>query len=93
MMRRWPGNSTINFSNVFTVEDVDNIPDPVIVHENTLIDINCTEPEVEENLKELKPNKAAGSEGFLPNVLKAAANGVVPHLCQIFDHGRGALRL
>ena len=29
------------FSNVFTIEDVDNIPDPVIVHagENTLTDI------------------------------------------------------
>ena len=36
------------FSNVFTVEDVDNIPDPAIVHagENTLTDIDCSEPEV-----------------------------------------------
>ena len=54
------------FSNVFTVEDIDNIPDPVIVHagENTLTDIDCAEPEVEAKLKELKPDKAAGSDGF-----------------------------
>ena len=75
------------FSNVSTVEDVDNIPDPVIIHagENTLTDIECAEPEVEAKLKELKPDKAAGSNGFLPNVLKAVADGVVPHLCQIFN--------
>ena len=75
------------FSNVFTVEDIDNIPDPVIVHagENTLTDIDCAEPEVEAKLKELKPDKAAGSDGFLSKVLKAVAGGVVPHLCQIFN--------
>ena len=83
------------FSNVFTFEDVDNLLDPLIVHagENTLIDIDCVEPEVEAKLKELNPDKAAGSDGFLPKVLKAVAGGVVPHLCQIFDHGRGAPRL
>ena len=75
------------FSNVFTVEDIDNIPDPAIVHagENNLTDIDCAEPEVEAKLKELKPDKAAGSDGFLPKVLKAVAGGVVPHLCQIFN--------
>ena len=74
------------FINVFTVEDVDNIPDPVIVHagENTLTDIDCAEPEFEAKLKELKPDKAAGSDG-LPKVLKAVMGGVVPHLCQIFN--------
>ena len=75
------------FSNVFTVEDIDNIPDPSIVHagENTLTDIDCAEPEVEAKLKELKLDKAAGSDGFLSKVLKAVAGGVVPHLCQIFN--------
>ena len=75
------------FSNVFTVEDIDNIPDPVIVHaaENTLTDIDCAEPEVEAKLKELKADKAAGSDSFLPKVLKAVASGVVPHLCQIYN--------
>ena len=74
------------FINVFTVEDVENIPDPVIVHadENTLTDIDCAEPEVAVKLKELKPDKVAGYDGFLPKVLKAVADGVVPHLCQIF---------
>ena len=61
------------FSNDFTVEGEDNIPDPVIVYagENNLTDIDCAEPEVEAKLKELKPSKAAGSDGFLPKVLKA----------------------
>ena len=36
-------------------------------------------------MKELEPDKAAGSDGFLPKVLKAVADGVVPHLCQIFN--------
>ena len=49
-----------------------------------LTDIDCAEPEVEAKL-ELKPDKAAGSDGFLPKVLKAVAGGVVPHLCQIFN--------
>ena len=46
------------FSNVFTVEDVDNIPDPVIVHagENTLTNIDCALHEVEAKLKEPKPD-------------------------------------
>ena len=72
------------FSNVFTLEDLDNITDPVIVHagENTITDIDYAKPEVEAKLKELKPEKAAGSDGFLPKVLKAVADGVVPHLCQ-----------
>ena len=44
------------FSNVFTVEDVDNIPDPVIhACENIITDIDCAEPEVQAKLKELKP--------------------------------------
>ena len=75
------------FSNVFTLEDLDNITDPVIVHagENTITDIDYAKPEVEAKLKELKPEKAAGSDGFLPKVLKAVADGVVPHLCQIFN--------
>ena len=78
--------------NVFTVKDVDNIPDPVIVHAggNIITDIDCAEPKVEEKLKELKPGKAEGSDGFLPKVLKAVTD-VFPHLCQIFDYGRGTL--
>ena len=75
------------FSVVFTVEHVDNIPDPVIVHgcENPLRDIDCSEPKAESKLKELNPVTAAGSNGFLPKVLKAVADGVIPHLCQIFN--------
>ena len=69
---------TIYFSNDLTDEDVDNIPDPVIVHagENTITEIDCAKPEVEAKLKELKPDKAAGSNGFLPKVLKAVADGI-----------------
>ena len=75
------------FSNLLTVEDVDDKPDPVIAHavENTLTDIDCSEPEVEANLKELKADKATGSNGFLPKVPKAVVDGVVSHLCQIVN--------
>ena len=88
-MRRWPENS-INTLAVFSLLQM-NIPDPVIVHagENTLTDIDCAEPEFE---AKLKPDKAAGSDG-LPKVLKPVADDVVPHLCQIFDHGRCVSRL
>ena len=83
------------FSNVFTVEEENNITDPVIVHagENTITDIDCSKREVQAKLKDLKTDKAAGSDGFLPKVHKSVADGVVPHLCQIFDHDRGAPRL
>ena len=70
-----------------TAREFNNYFSNVIVHtgENTLTDINCAEPEVEAKLKELKPDKAAGSDCFLPKVLKAEADGVVSHLCQIFN--------
>ena len=72
------------FINVFIVEVVVNIPIPVIVHahEDTPTAIDCAEPEVK---AKLNPDKAAGSEGFLPKVLKAIADGMVPCLCQIFN--------
>ena len=72
------------FCNVFTIEDADNIPEPVIVHaaENTLTDIASADPEFE---AKLKPDKAAGSNGFLSNVLKAVADCVIPHLFQFFN--------
>ena len=49
---------------------------------NTLADFDCNEPEVE---AKLKPDKAAGSDDFLPKVLNAVADGVFPHLCQIYN--------
>ena len=78
------------FASVFTMEDADDIPDPVIVNRgieggDTLDGIDSHEPEVEAKLKELKPDKAAGSDGFLPRVLKAVSDGVAPPLCQIFN--------
>ena len=77
---------------MFLLYDVDNIPDPVIVHagENILTGIDCAEPEAEAKLKELKFDNAVGSDGFLSKVLKAVAEGVVPHSCQIFDLGPSA---
>ena len=74
------------FSSVFTVENMNNIPDPVVVHAgDTLRSIDCHEPGILEKLKDLKPDKAPGPDGFLPRVLKAVADGVAPHLCPIFN--------
>ena len=77
------------FSNVFTVEDstVEDVFSNALTVFTVLLprqDIDCAEPEVEAKVKELKLDKAAGSDGFLPKVIKAVADGVVPHLCQIF---------
>ena len=58
---------------------------PRSASENTLADIDCAEPEVEAKLKELKPDKAARSNGFLPKVLKVVVDGVVPQLCPNFN--------
>ena len=49
------------FSYIFTVKDVDRTPDPVNAGEKTLIDIDCSKPQIQ--LK-LKPDKAAGPDGF-----------------------------
>ena len=71
-----PRGFNTNFSNIFTVDDVDNIPDPAIVYagENTLTDNDCAKLEVV--AKELNPDKAIGSDGSLPKALKALADGV-----------------
>ena len=83
MLRKWTDNLIATLVLFCTVEDVNNISDSVIIHgdENTLRDINCSEPEVELKLKEMKPDKTAGSDGFQPKVVKADANDVDPHLC------------
>ena len=63
--------------NVFTVEYVDNIPDPVIIHagENSLTDVDCAETEAK--LNKLKSNKADGYDCFLPKVLEAVADNKI----------------
>ena len=68
--------------NVFTVEDIDNIPELVIIHssKNMLTDIDCAEPEIEAKLKELKHYKAPASDGFFAKGLAP-----LPDLQQIFD--------
>ena len=49
------------FASVFTVENMNNLPDPVVVHAgDTLRSIDCHEPEILEKLKHLKPDKAPG---------------------------------
>ena len=75
------------FTSVFTVEDVRNIPAPVIVYDGVevLDEIRCSEPEIAAKIGDLDPNKAAGPDGFLPKVVKSVAVGLAPHLCQIFN--------
>lgn len=75
------------FTSVFTVEDVVNIPAPVVVYDglDTLSEIRCTVPEIVAKIGDLDPNKAAGPDGFLPKVLKAVADEIAPHLCQVFN--------
>ena len=75
------------FTGVFTVEDVAEIPEPVVVYggDDNLTVIRCTVPEIVAKIGALRPNKAAGPDGFLPTVVKAVAESVAPHLCDIFN--------
>ena len=75
------------FSGVFTVEDIADIPEPVIVYdgEDMLTTIRCTVPEIVAKIGALHPNKAAGPDGFLPAVVKSVAESIAPHLCDIFN--------
>ena len=58
------------FSSVFTVENMNNLPDSVAVHAgDTLRSIDCHEPEILEKLKELKTDKASSPDSFLPGCL------------------------
>lgn len=75
------------FVSVFTTEDVANVPNPVITYngEDSLVEIRCTESEIEEKIKALNPNKAPGPDGFLPKVMKAIVEGISPHLCKVYN--------
>lgn len=75
------------FSSVFTVEDNDALPEPVVVYDgdDILEEITVTAPMVAAKIEGLDPNKAAGPDGFLPAVVKAVADGIVPHLVGIFN--------
>ena len=74
------------FSSVFTRETGNIIPVPGIVFDGAALEtIQCTLVDVEEQIKKMNPNKAAGSDGFLPKVIKAVNEGVAPHLHQLFN--------
>ena len=75
------------FTSVFTVENAENIPAPVLIYdgEDTLDEIRCNEPEIVAKIRSIDPNKAAGPDGFLPKVVKAVAEEISPHLCRIFN--------
>ena len=74
------------FVSVFTREDTVVTPDPVVTYDGqeTLTEIVCTVEEVAAKLGQLDPNKAAGSDGFLPKVMKKVKDGLAAHLHQIF---------
>ena len=87
MTKKWLENSTHTcFSYVFNVEDVDDIPTrssylPRRWKHFDKHQLQQGRGEVEE----LKPDKAAGSDDFLPKVLQAVTNEVVMHFCRIFN--------
>jgi len=74
------------FVSVFTQEDAVALPEPVIVSDGrrTLTEIRCTIEEVAAKIGNLDPSKAAGSDGYLPKVMRNVRDGLAPHLHQIF---------
>lgn len=79
------------FASVFTEESDDAIPEPEIRYRGMqpLEDIQCTSGEITDKIKTLKANKSAGPDGFLPGVIKAVSEMIVPHLLEVFNHSLG----
>lgn len=75
------------FVSVFTREDVTVMPGPVVNYagQMALTEIVCTVGEVAAKLDSMDPNKSAGSDGFLPKVMKNVKDGLASHLQQIFN--------
>jgi len=75
------------FVSVFTEESEDAIPNPPIRYQgmHPLEDIQCTTAEIIAKIKSLKANKSAGSDGFLPRVIKAVSDEIAPHLLVVFN--------
>ncbi len=76
------------FTSVFTEESDDAIPEPTIRYQglHPLEDIVCTAGEIAAKIKTLKANKSAGPDDFLPGVIKAVSEEIVPHLREVFNH-------
>jgi len=75
------------FTSVFTVEDCDGLPPAAIQYAGPaqLTDIVCTPEELSAKVTKLKANKSAGPDGYLPAVLKAVSEELIPHLVILFN--------
>jgi len=75
------------FTNVFSREDDRALPAPVVLYggEETLDEVSFTVEKVSSKIRQLKPDKSPGPDGFLPRVLREVCAGVAPHLARIFN--------
>ena len=63
------------FSEVFTREDVDNVPDLEMLRTRSNLSRSwITSEKVRKKIKELKPHSAAGPDGISPRLLQACVN-------------------
>jgi hypothetical protein len=75
------------FSSVFTVEDLNTIPDidPYYTGDHPLNDFKTTPDQVYKKLAKLKSDKAAGPDGMHPRVLKELAPVISTPLSIVFN--------
>ena len=73
------------FTSVFTIEDLDNIPDLPPPSSCKLHHISVTENFVQSELDKLNPNKAVGADDVYARVLKECSNEVALPLFLIFS--------
>jgi hypothetical protein len=74
-----------NFSDIFTREDVSEIPDAEDMRpESELATVKFRESDVRKKIREQRTDAAAGPDGIGPRVLKELQDGLVPALTAIF---------
>ncbi len=74
------------FASVFTREDTTDVPDPDMKADGRILDdIQISEDDVADKLKNLNPSKSPGPDGIHPRVLKETANSIAKPLHIIFN--------
>ena len=73
------------FKNVFTLEDMDSMPDPLPMKYKPICDITIYPEGIQKLLSNLNPHKATGPDGISPRILKELAPELAPILSFIYQ--------
>lgn len=72
------------FASVFTVEDLQDIPDVNRRADESILDVNFTIEQVKTRLLSLNPNKAPGPDNLHPRILKEMAEEIAEPIYHLF---------